>query len=145
MSKKLLTYEEAKRAIEATFKPASLGIEEAVLLEAYNRVLAVDIVAPLDIPGFNSARVAGYASKSADTMNATEEEPVDLKVVGAVNVGETPKLALTRAKRLRSQQAQSSPKAQTPSSTTRTQNAKTIPCKSMRRHKRRTCANKAPT
>ena len=40
MSKKLLTYEEAKRAIEATFKPASLGMEEAVLLEAYNRVLS---------------------------------------------------------------------------------------------------------
>ena len=40
MSKKLLTYEEAKRAIEATFKPVSLGMEEAVLLEAYNRVLA---------------------------------------------------------------------------------------------------------
>jgi molybdopterin molybdotransferase len=95
MSKKLLTYEEAKRTIEATFKPASLGMEEAVLLESYNRVLAVDVVAPLEIPGFNSARVAGYAVKCADTANATEEEPVKLKVVGAINVGETPKTALT--------------------------------------------------
>jgi molybdopterin molybdotransferase len=94
MSKKLLTYEEAKRAIQATFKPASLGMEEAVLLEAYNRVLAVDVVAPLDIPGFNSARVAGYAVKSADTAEATEDEPIKLKVVGSVNVGETPKTAL---------------------------------------------------
>lgn len=94
MIRKLLTYEEARRTIEATFKAPFLGQEEAVLLEAYNRVLSADVVAPLDVPGFNSSRMAGYAVKSADTAAATEDEPVTLKVVGAVNVGETVKLTL---------------------------------------------------
>jgi molybdopterin biosynthesis enzyme len=94
MSKRLLTYEEAKRTIEQNFKRPSLGQEEVVLLEAYNRVLSENVVSPLDIPGFNSSRVAGYAVKSADTAVATEEEPIGLKVAGVVNVGETSKLTL---------------------------------------------------
>ena len=40
MFRKLLTLEEAQRAIQAQFKPAFIGEEEAVLLEAYNRVLS---------------------------------------------------------------------------------------------------------
>ncbi|HSV50380.1 MAG TPA: hypothetical protein VLH35_08680, partial [Candidatus Acidoferrales bacterium] len=94
MSKKLLTYEEAKRTIEQNFKRASLGQEEAVLLEAYNRVLSQDVASLLDIPGFNSSRISGYAVKSADTAVATEEEPISLKVAGVVNVGETSKQTL---------------------------------------------------
>lgn len=85
---RLLTYEEAKRAIEANLKPAMLGQEEAVLLEAYNRVLAADVVSPRDIPGVNSARVAGYAVKSSDTRGAGEEAPVCLKVAGNIAAGE---------------------------------------------------------
>ncbi|MGE5554944.1 MAG: molybdopterin molybdotransferase MoeA [Methanocella sp.] len=85
---RLLTYEEAKHAIDANLKPASLGYEEAVLLEAYNRVLAADVVSPLDIPGVNSARVAGYAVRSVDTAGAGEDNPVCFKVAGTIAVGE---------------------------------------------------------
>ena len=35
-----MTFDEAQKAIEDQFKPAVLGEEEAVLLEAYNRVLS---------------------------------------------------------------------------------------------------------
>ncbi len=90
MSRKLLTFEEAKHAIESQFKPAALGEEEAVLLEAYNRVLSQDVTAPFDIPAFSSARVAGYAVKSADTTTANEEQAVTLTVAATINVGETP-------------------------------------------------------
>ncbi|MCW4000035.1 MAG: hypothetical protein NWE93_07335 [Candidatus Bathyarchaeota archaeon] len=87
MIRKPLTFEEAKRAIEADFKPADLGVEEAVLLEAYNRVLAVDVEAAFDVPSFNSARQDGYAVKAADTAGASEEEPLVLKVGGCMVPG----------------------------------------------------------
>lgn len=90
MNRKLFTFEEAKRAVESQFKPANLGEEEAVLLEAYNRVLGQDITAPFDIPAFGSARVAGYAVKAADTAEASEEQAVTLTVAATLNVGETP-------------------------------------------------------
>lgn len=85
---RLLTYEEAKRAIEANLKPASMGQEEAVLLEAYNRVLGADVASPRDIPEVNNARVAGYAVKSADTAKASEETSVCLKIAGVIAAGE---------------------------------------------------------
>ena len=96
MIRKLFTFEEAKRAIEACFKPVSLGEEETVLLEAFNRVLSEDVVSPFDIPGFNSSRMAGYAVKAEDTALANEDQPVSLTVSGSLTVGETPKLALAK-------------------------------------------------
>lgn len=94
MNRKLLTFEEAKHAVESQFKPSFLGEEEAVLLEAYNRVLSQDITAPFDIPAFSSARVAGYAVKAADTHDASEDQAVTLTVAGTLNVGETLKQPL---------------------------------------------------
>ena len=90
MFRKLLTFEEAKKTIEEYFKPAFLGNEEAVLLEAYNRVLSEDIVSALDIPGFNRSTMDGYAVKAQDTVGADENQPVTLKVTGALNIGEHP-------------------------------------------------------
>ncbi len=96
MNHKLLTFEEAKRTIEANFKPVFLGEEEAVLLEAYNRVLSADVASPLDIPASNTSHFNGYAVKAEDTAAATEDEPATLKVVGCVNAGEACKLAVSK-------------------------------------------------
>ncbi len=96
MFRKLLTFEEAKRTIEYHFKVPSLGEDECVLFEAYNRVLAEDIVANLDIPPFNRSTVDGYAVKAQDTVGADENQPATLKVVGTINVGEQPKLCLEK-------------------------------------------------
>ncbi|MCW3982529.1 MAG: molybdopterin-binding protein [Candidatus Bathyarchaeota archaeon] len=93
---KLLTYEEAKHTIEINFKPAFLGEEEAVLLEANNRVLSENIVSPLDLPSFNTSAVNGYALNSQESTEANEEAPTVLKVAGAIAVGEQPKVALTK-------------------------------------------------
>ncbi len=95
MSSKLLTFEEAKRIIEANFKPASLGEEEAVLLEAYNRVLSEDVISPIDIPAFNTSAVNGYAVKAQDTAIASEDEPAAFKVTAVVAAGEQPKTVLS--------------------------------------------------
>jgi len=92
MFRKLMTFEEAKKTIEEYFKPAFLGDEEAVLLEAYNRVLSEDIVSALDIPGFNRSTMDGYAVKAQDTVGADENQPVTLKVTGTLTIGEHPRI-----------------------------------------------------
>lgn len=89
-----MTFDEAKKAIDDQFKPAYLGEEDAVLLEAYNRVLNEDIVSSLDIPPFNRSTMDGYAVKAHDTAGADENQPATLKVCGAVNIGEAPKMVL---------------------------------------------------
>jgi molybdenum cofactor synthesis domain-containing protein len=91
-----MTFEEAKKAIDDQFKPVFLGEEEAVLLEAYNRVLNEDVVSTLDIPPFNRSTVDGYAVRAQDTFGADENQPVVLRVSGAVSVGEQPNVMLTK-------------------------------------------------
>ncbi len=90
------TFDEAKKKIDDQFQPAFLGEEETVLLEAYNRVLNEDVVSELDIPPFNRSTVDGYAVKAEDTFDAGENQPVTLKVSGAVSVGEQSKVKLAR-------------------------------------------------
>jgi molybdenum cofactor synthesis domain-containing protein len=87
-----MTFDEAQKAIESRFKPAALGVEEAVLLEAYDRVLSEDVVSTLDIPPFNRSTVDGYAVKAEDTFGADENKPATLKVSGVVSVGEQPRV-----------------------------------------------------
>ena len=63
-------------AIQTQFKPAFVGEENAVLLEAYNRVLNEDVVSSLDIPPFNRSTMDGYAVRAEDTFGADENQPV---------------------------------------------------------------------
>ncbi|MEM3666795.1 MAG: molybdopterin-binding protein [Candidatus Bathyarchaeia archaeon] len=98
MFRKLLTFEEARRVIHQHFKPKPLSVEEVSLLEAFNRVLAQDITAQLDIPPFDRSTVDGYAVKAGDTFGADENRSVKLKVCGIVNVGEPPKIEVTHGK-----------------------------------------------
>jgi len=92
MFRRLLTLEEAKLVIQKHFEAKPLGVEEIPLLEAFNRVLAEDVVAEIDIPPFNRSTVDGYAVKAEDTFGADENKPVKLKLCGMVCVGEKPKI-----------------------------------------------------
>ncbi|MEJ5327170.1 MAG: gephyrin-like molybdotransferase Glp [Candidatus Bathyarchaeia archaeon] len=87
-----MTFEEAKKVVNEQLKLKILGEEEISLLEAYNRVLAEDVVATMDIPPFNRSTVDGYAVKAADTVGAEENQPVQLRICGQVSVGEQPKV-----------------------------------------------------
>lgn len=63
---------------------------ELHLQEAYGCVLAQDVVAELDIPPFSSSAMDGFASRAADAAAATEDHPVELKIVGRAPVGRQP-------------------------------------------------------
>jgi putative molybdopterin biosynthesis protein len=96
MFRKLMTFDEAKKAISLHLKPEPLGTEEISLLEAYNRVLTEDMASALDIPPFNRSTVDGYAVKAEDTFGAEENQPIKLKVCGVVNVGEPSKMNVVK-------------------------------------------------
>ncbi|MGB9842043.1 MAG: gephyrin-like molybdotransferase Glp [Candidatus Bathyarchaeales archaeon] len=91
-----MTFDEAKRVIDERLRLKALGGEEIALLEAYNRVLAEDVVASLDIPPFSRSTVDGYAVKAADTFGAEENQPVQLRICGSVSVGEQPKITVNQ-------------------------------------------------
>jgi molybdenum cofactor synthesis domain-containing protein len=93
--RKLLTLDEAKDAINR-LGLKSLGVEEAPLLTAHNRVLAEDVTSKLDIPPFSRSTVDGYAVKATDTFGADEKQPVHLTVCGIVNIGELPKVSISQ-------------------------------------------------
>ncbi len=52
--------------------------ERVALAAALGRVLAADVRAPVDVPGFDRANVDGCAVRAADTYGAEEYAPVEL-------------------------------------------------------------------
>ncbi|MEM1551027.1 MAG: molybdopterin molybdotransferase MoeA [Candidatus Bathyarchaeia archaeon] len=61
-----------------------VSVELVTVFEAYNRVLAEDIISDVNIPPFNVSHVDGYALKSMDTLHASISNPVPLKVIGRI-------------------------------------------------------------
>jgi len=96
MFRKLVSVDEAREIFAKNFTPKPVGGELVPLSGAYHRVLATDVVSPLDIPPFNRSTVDGYAVKAADTFGAEENHPITLKLVGKVNVGEAPKIKVEK-------------------------------------------------
>ncbi len=81
----MLTVEEARERVLARFQP--LEAEQAPLTEALGRVLADDTRAKVASPPFANSAMDGYALRSADTRDASEQAPVRLRLVGEVPAG----------------------------------------------------------
>ena len=62
--------EEAKARLQAQLDPRPRGSERVPLGDALQRVLAEDVVAAVDVPGFDRANVDGFALRAADTFGA---------------------------------------------------------------------------
>ncbi len=71
-----------------------LGVEEVALADAFGRILAGDITAPEDLPGFARSTVDGYAVLAADTFGASEGLPAYLRVVDEILMGQDATRAL---------------------------------------------------
>lgn len=61
--------------------------EEIDTEDALGRVLAGDVTAPEDLPGFERSQMDGYAVRAADTFGASESLPAYLELVGEVPMG----------------------------------------------------------
>jgi molybdopterin molybdotransferase len=59
-----------------------LGLEEVRLLSAAGRVLARDVIGPVNVPGFARAMMDGFAVVAEDTHGATSYNPLPLCILG---------------------------------------------------------------
>ncbi len=73
---------------------SSVATETVQLSEATSRVLAADIHADHDIPGFRRSTMDGYAVHSGSTFGATESNPAWLTVAGSIAMGEVPAFSI---------------------------------------------------
>ncbi len=68
--------------------------EKVPLEKSYGRVLAEEIKANVNVPEFDRSPLDGYALRSEDTLNASKEDPVTLKILEEVPCGALPSKAV---------------------------------------------------
>ncbi|HID05347.1 MAG TPA: molybdopterin molybdenumtransferase MoeA, partial [Aigarchaeota archaeon] len=78
-----------------------LGAEEIEASKALGRVLAEDIHADGDYPPYDASHMDGFALNHRDTVRASPENPVKLKVIGHVTAGKRPEPRLKPGSALR--------------------------------------------
>ena len=66
---------EARRRFEARLDRAPLAGESLPLAAVLSRVIAADVIAPVDTPPFDRANVDGFAVRSADAFGAGPSTP----------------------------------------------------------------------
>ena len=71
----VVSAEEARKRFEQHVDLAPLSGETVTLGDARTRVLAHDVVAPVDAPPFDRSNVDGFALRASDTVGATEGNP----------------------------------------------------------------------
>lgn len=81
----MITVDEAFELYRQAIQP--LPEETVDLTDARDRVLSQDATSWTDLPPFPQSAMDGYALRSADTGDATEEQPAELDLVGEVPAG----------------------------------------------------------
>ena len=79
-------------ALTGEFSPVES--EKIPVSEAYSRVLARDLVAKKDMPGFRRATMDGYAVEASSTFGASESGPAWLDIAGTIPMGDIPDFTL---------------------------------------------------
>jgi len=69
--------------------------EKIPVSEAFSRVLARDLIAKKDMPGFKRATMDGYAVAASSTFGASESGPAWLEIAGTIPMGSIPDFTLT--------------------------------------------------
>jgi putative molybdopterin biosynthesis protein len=78
----VLDRDEAERRWHDVVSTDVLETEIAPLDAALGRVLAADIRADVDVPGFDRSNMDGFAVRASDTFGASEERPIRLRLNG---------------------------------------------------------------
>jgi molybdopterin molybdotransferase len=67
-----------------------VGAETIPTADALGRVLAEAVAAATALPPWDNSAMDGYALRSADVADATDERPVRLRIVGEIRAGSAP-------------------------------------------------------
>jgi molybdopterin molybdotransferase len=92
---KVKTLEEVM-ALTDKFSPVKA--EKIPVSDAFSRILAKDLFAEKDMPGFRRATMDGYAVAANATFGASESNPAWLDIAGTILMGEVPGFILEPGK-----------------------------------------------
>jgi molybdopterin molybdotransferase len=81
----MIGIDEARQRVLAAFAPLSLT--RVPLADALGHVLAVDVIAELNVPAFANAAMDGFAVRAIDTTPATRDRAVALRVIAEAAAG----------------------------------------------------------
>lgn len=84
----MISVEDARAYILKHFAP--LAAERVELLDALERVLAEDVVSPINVPPHNNSAMDGYAVRAQDIREASSQNPIRLRVVADLGAGYVP-------------------------------------------------------
>ena len=84
----LLSVDAALKNILATVR--LLPAETVSLAEAHSRVIAEDIISPIDLPPFDNSAMDGYALYFEDSASADQRNPATLRVTMDIPAGSAP-------------------------------------------------------
>lgn len=82
---RMIDVDEAQRRILEAFGP--LSIERRPLTDALGFVLAEDVIADCHVPAFSNAAMDGFAVHAQDTVGASPDRPVLLRVIAEAAAG----------------------------------------------------------
>lgn len=83
---RLISHEAALRILLKASRPIS-RTDRVPLSQATGRVLASDLRAVVDVPGFHRAAMDGYALRARDLAAASHGNPIELRLAGTVHAG----------------------------------------------------------
>jgi molybdopterin molybdotransferase len=79
-------------ALRDKFSPVES--EDVPVSKAFSRILAQDLIAPRDMPGFRRATMDGYAVAASSTFGASESNPAWLDIAGTILMGDIPAFSI---------------------------------------------------
>jgi putative molybdopterin biosynthesis protein len=87
--------DEAEQRFRNALELTPRGVERIPLDAALGRVLAADVLAPVDVPSFDRSNVDGFAVVAADTFGASEEVPRLVRLLDEpIHTGRVPATAI---------------------------------------------------
>ena len=99
MTSTILSCEEARKRLLQFTEP--VGTEMIQLSDCLGRILAEDIRAAADVPDWPRSAFDGYAFRAEDTLSASPEAPVTLRILEEVPAGKVPETRLTEGTAVR--------------------------------------------
>ena len=87
-----ISFDEAQQRLRSAVVPIA-RTERIPLGTSGGRVVARDLVSPIDVPPFARSAMDGYALVASDTAGASEAKPARLQIVERIFTGETPRVA----------------------------------------------------
>ena len=83
--------DEAELRFRAVLNLQPLGIEPIATRDSLGRVLATNVVAPVDVPAFDRSNFDGYAVQAGDTYGASELTPRTIRLLDcSIEAGSVP-------------------------------------------------------